>query len=101
MVSPMVEIGGRATLDAATLRSYVAAGASFLSGGGVTTSMRLSEFNLAPFSVTTGMPTVYGNLAAGLELVTLRGIEIKAEYGLRAASHYIDQSLAIRAAYRF
>jgi hypothetical protein len=63
--------------------------------------MRLSDFNLAPFSVTTGVPTVYGNLSAGLELVTLKGIEIKAEYGLRAASHYVDQSLAIRAAYRF
>lgn len=101
MISPMIEIGGRTTLADGTLRSYMALGASFLTGGDVTTSMRLSEFNLAPFSVMTGMPTVYGNLSTGLELVTLRGIEIKAEYGLRAASHYVDQSLAIRAAYRF
>ncbi|MGN6311228.1 MAG: hypothetical protein ACTHNN_16935 [Xanthobacteraceae bacterium] len=101
MISPMVEIGGRTALADGTLRSYIALGASFLSGGDVTTSMRLGEFNLAPFSVTTGMPTTYGNLSAGLELVTLKGIEIKAEYGLRAASHYVDQSLAIRAAYRF
>lgn len=101
MISPMVEIGGRTTLAEGTLRSYMAMGASFLSGGDVTTSMRLSEFNLTPFSVTTGAPTLYGNLSAGLELVTMKGIEVKAEYGLRAASHYVDQSLAIRAAYRF
>jgi hypothetical protein len=101
MVSPMVEFGGRTALADGTLRSYMAVGASFLSGGDVTTTMRLSDFNLVPFSVTTGVPTVYGNLSTGLELVTLKGIEIKAEYGLRAASHYVDQSLAIRAAYRF
>lgn len=101
MVSPMLEFGSRSNFEQATLRSYIGTGMSFLSGGDVTTSLSLKRFDLTPFSLKSGMPTVYGNLSAGLELVTLKGFEVKAEYGLRFAKDYSSQSLAIRGAYRF
>jgi hypothetical protein len=101
MVTPSLEIGGRTNLDDATLRSYVTLGASFLSGGAVTTQMKLDEFNLAPFAVTTGAPTTYGNFSAGLEWINRNGFELRGEYSLRAGDHYLDQSAMLRAAYRF
>ena len=101
MVTPSLEIGGRTNLDGATLRSYVTLGASFLSGGAVTTQIKLDEFNLAPFAVKTGAPTAYGNFSAGLEWINRNGFELRGEYGLRAGDHYIDQSAMLRAAYRF
>ncbi|ALM81978.1 autotransporter outer membrane beta-barrel domain-containing protein [Bordetella sp. N] len=102
MVSPMLELGGRKDLKGgATLRSYVAAGASFLSGGDVVTTMQLSNANAAPFSLRSGMPRTYGNLAAGLEYVTASKWELKTEVALRASGNYRDQALTLRAAYRF
>jgi outer membrane autotransporter protein len=101
MVTPSLEIGGRTNLDDATLRSYVTLGASFLSGGAVTTQMKLDEFNLAPFAVTTGAPTTYGNFSAGLEWINRNRFELRGEYSLRAGDHYLDQSAMLRAAYRF
>ncbi|WP_454672845.1 autotransporter outer membrane beta-barrel domain-containing protein [Achromobacter pestifer] len=102
MVSPMVELGGRKDLDnGSTLRSYVAGGMSFLNGGDVVTTMQLSGFNTTPFSLRSGMPKTYGNLSAGLEYVTPKGMELKTEYALRGNGQYRDQSLTLRAAYRF
>lgn len=102
MVSPMVEVGARTDLDnGATLRSYAAAGMSFLGGGDVVTTMQLSGFNTTPFSLKSGMPKTYGNLSAGLEYVTPKGMELKTEYALRGNGQYRDQSLTLRAAYRF
>jgi len=101
MVTPSLEIGGRTDLQEATLRSYVSLGASFLSGGAITTQMKLDEFNLAPFAVTTGAPTTYGNFSAGLEWINRNGFELRGEYSLRAGDHYLDQSAMLRAAYRF
>ncbi|WP_315134725.1 autotransporter outer membrane beta-barrel domain-containing protein [Achromobacter marplatensis] len=102
MISPMIEIGGRHDLDnGSTLRSYAAAGMSFLSGGDVVTTMQLSGFNTTPFSLKSGMPKTYGNLSAGLEYVTPKGMELKTEYALRGNGQYRDQSLTLRAAYRF
>lgn len=102
MVSPMIELGGRKDLaNGSTLRSYVAGGMSFLNGGDVVTTMQLSGFNAAPFSLKSGMPRTYGNLSAGLEMVTAKGMEFKTEYSLRGNGEYRDQSLTLRAAYRF
>jgi hypothetical protein len=47
------------------------------------------------------MPKTYGNLSAGLEYVTPKGMELKTEYALRGNGQYRDQSLTLRAAYRF
>jgi len=102
MVSPMIELGGRKDLaNGSTLRSYVAGGMSFLNGGDVVTTMQLSSFNATPFSLKSGMPRTYGNLTAGLEVVTPKGMELKTEYALRGNGQYRDQSLTLRAAYRF
>lgn len=102
MASPMVELGGRKDLaSGATLRSYVAGGMSFLSGGDVVTTMQLNGAGATPFTLRSGMPRTYGNLAAGLEYVTPKGVELKTEYALRGNGEYRDQSLTLRAAYRF
>ncbi|MCD0503153.1 autotransporter outer membrane beta-barrel domain-containing protein [Bordetella petrii] len=102
MLSPMIELGGRKDLgDGTTLRGYVAGGASFLRGGDVVTTMQLSGTGAAPFSLRSGMPRTYGNLAAGLEMITSKGLELKTEYALRANKEYRDQVLTLRAAYRF
>ncbi len=101
MASPMVEIGGRTKLDGMSLRSYIAIGASFLHGGDVKTSIKLDEFDIAPFTTTSGMPKTYGNLSAGLELITQQGLELKVEYGLRAAARYLEQTATLRAAMHF
>jgi len=102
MVSPMIEVGGRTDLrNGAVLRSYLAAGGSFLSGGDVVTTMRPVGFDIAPFSLKSGMPSSYGNVSAGLEYISPQGLELKMEYSLRAGPQYRDQTLAARAAYRF
>ncbi|WP_447921684.1 autotransporter outer membrane beta-barrel domain-containing protein [Achromobacter aegrifaciens] len=102
MVSPMMELGGRKDLaDGSTLRSYVAGGVSFLRGGDVVTTMQLDGLGAPPFTLRSGMPKTYGNLAAGLEYVTPKGVELKTEYALRGNGQYRDQSLTLRAAYRF
>ncbi|RSF03828.1 autotransporter outer membrane beta-barrel domain-containing protein [Achromobacter aegrifaciens] len=102
MASPMIELGGRKDLaNGATLRSYVAGGMSFLSGGDVVTTMQLNGPGATPFTLRSGMPRTYGNLSAGLEYVTPKGVELKTEYALRGNGEYRDQSLTLRAAYRF
>lgn len=102
MATPMIELGGRKDLaNGATLRSYVAGGMSFLSGGDVVTTMQLNGPGAVPFTLRSGMPKTYGNLSAGLEYVTRKGVEFKTEYGLRGNGQYRDQSLTLRAAYRF
>lgn len=102
MASPMVELGGRKDLaNGAILRSYVAGGMSFLSGGDVVTTMQLNGPSATPFTLRSGMPRTYGNLSAGLEYVTPKGVELKTEYALRGNGEYRDQSLTLRAAYRF
>lgn len=102
MASPMIELGGRKDLaDGSTLRSYVAGGMSFLGGGDVVTTMQLDIPGGTPFKLRSGMPRTYGNLAAGLEYVTPKGVELKTEYALRGNGQYRDQSLTLRAAYRF
>lgn len=104
MTTPSIEIGGRFDLANATLRAYAIAGVSFLSSGDWTTRLQfadLSANDVAPFEIRTGMPKVYGNLTAGLEFLAKDGVELKAEYGLRAADRYLDQSAMLRAAMRF
>jgi hypothetical protein len=74
---------------------------SFLSGGDVVTTMQLNGPGATPFTLRSGMPRTYGNLSAGLEYVTPKGVELKTEYALRGNGEYRDQSLTLRAAYRF
>lgn len=105
MATPGLEIGGRINVSKTmTLRPYVIGGVSFLGNGGWVARMQLADFaasGIAPFQITTGAPKVYGNLTAGLELATQSGFELRAEYSLRAAQRYIDQTASLRAALRF
>ncbi|MDT2020475.1 hypothetical protein [Methylocella sp. CPCC 101449] len=105
MATPGLEIGGRIDINKTmTLRPYLIGGVSFLGNGGWTARMQLADFalsSIAPFQITTGAPKVYGNLTAGLELATAGGFELRAEYILRGARNYIDQTASLRAALRF
>ncbi|MDF3837836.1 autotransporter domain-containing protein [Cupriavidus basilensis] len=104
MTTPSLEIGGRVDLGNMTIRPYATAGVSFLSNGGWTAQMQFASLagsGVAPFQIETGAPRTYGNLTVGLDLVTKKGFELKAEYGLRAANNYVDQSARLRAALRF
>lgn len=104
MTTPSIEIGGRFDLADATLRAYATAGVSFLSNGGWASDLQFADLSgngVAPFTIKSGMPRTYGNLTAGLEYHATSGFELKAEYGLRAAERYLDQSAMLRAAMRF
>lgn len=104
MTTPSFEIGGRVDLGNMTVRPYAAAGVSFLSNGGWTARTQftsLASSGVAPFQIETGAPRTYGNLIVGLELVTKKGFELKAEYGLRAAKNYVDQTARLRVAFHF
>lgn len=101
MATPSLEIGARHDLDGMTLRSYLSAGVSILPTSDWSSKLHLAGFEAAPFTLVTGLPKTYGNVSAGLELVTAKGFELRAEYTARAASRYLDQSATLRAAYRF
>jgi uncharacterized protein YhjY with autotransporter beta-barrel domain len=101
MATQSVEIGGRIDVNEMTLRPYLALGVSFLSNADARARISLTEFQVAPFSVTTNLPRTYGNVTAGLELLTKSGWELRAEYGLRGAADHLTQSATLRAAMRF
>jgi outer membrane autotransporter protein len=104
MLSPSIEVGGRYDLsNGTTVRPFASVGVSFLANGNWASKLRLSEMpgSLPAFTVSTDMPKVYGNLTAGVELLGSRRYELKAEYGLHAATHYVDQSATLRLAYHF
>ncbi|CAN7213824.1 autotransporter outer membrane beta-barrel domain-containing protein [Cupriavidus necator] len=101
MVTPGLEVGGRVELAGATLRPYLAVGASALLSGDATASVSLAEFSAAPFQITTRMPKWYGDATAGFELLTQGGWAVRAEYRLRGARDYVDQSGMLRVARYF
>lgn len=101
MATPSVEIGGRVDLDDATLRPYLAFGVSSVLSGDAKVSVSLAEFPMQPFQITSNMPKVYGDVTAGLELLKNSGWEFRAEYRLRAAKGYVDQSAMLRLARHF
>ncbi|MDM0085070.1 autotransporter outer membrane beta-barrel domain-containing protein [Variovorax sp. J31P179] len=101
MATPSIEIGGRIDLDAATLRPYLAFGVSSVMGGDHRASLSLAAFSMQPFQITTEMPKTYGDLTAGVELLNRSGWEFRAEYRVRVASGYVDQSGMLRLARHF
>ncbi|CAH1651551.1 conserved hypothetical protein [Hyphomicrobiales bacterium] len=104
-VSPALEIGSRFELAGLVARAYLNAGASFASGNGGQQKQRFAVLGagggIPSFETETGMPRVYGNARAGIDLVTTSGWELRAEYGLRAADGYREHNAELRAALRF
>ncbi|KUL94664.1 hypothetical protein DK26_17335 [Bosea sp. WAO] len=104
-LSPALEIGTRLEIAGMATRAYLNAGASFASQDGWQQRQRFSALGSGDgspsFKSETGMPRAYGNARAGIDLVTKSGWELRAEYGLRAASGYREQSAELRAAFRF
>jgi hypothetical protein len=105
MLTPALEIGSRFEIAGMATRAYLNAGASFASQDGWQQRQRFSAMGAGDgspsFKSETGMPRVYGNARAGIDLVTKSGWELKAEYSLRAANGYREQSAELRAAFRF
>jgi outer membrane autotransporter protein len=103
MITPGIEIGGRADVGGTTFRPYLIAGVSFLDSGNWASELRLAEMprSIAPFTVSTDMPTVYGNLTAGVEILSDKRYEVKAEYGLRGAGNYLSHNATLRLAMHF
>jgi uncharacterized protein YhjY with autotransporter beta-barrel domain len=103
MTTPSVEFGGRINLPNAVLRPYAIAGVSFLSSGDWVSRLRMDSMpdSVAPFMVSTNVPKTYGNFTAGLEMLNDNRFELKAEYGLRGARDYFEQSGTMRFAVHF
>ena len=101
MATPSLEVGGRIDLDAATLRPYLAFALSAVMKGDARASVSLAAFSMQPFQVTTEMPKTYGDMTAGLELLNRAGWEFRAEYRVRGARGYVDQSGMLRLARHF
>ncbi|QHE92594.1 autotransporter outer membrane beta-barrel domain-containing protein [Pandoraea fibrosis] len=101
LVSPTIEVGGRFDWHGVTVRPYLSLGASFTSKGNASVDAQLVQFPTAPFQITSSQPTVYGNLTAGVELLSAKGLELRAEYSLRRAEAQTVQSAALRLAKHF
>jgi uncharacterized protein with beta-barrel porin domain len=104
VLSPMVEVGGRAVLDERTvLRPYAALGVSFLPNN--TRYVDASFVGALPgdgtFRGFVKAPGVLGDLEVGAQLYFAGGFEVKAEYGVRAGGSYLSQSGSARVAYHF
>nr|WP_305790822.1 autotransporter outer membrane beta-barrel domain-containing protein [Pandoraea sp. PE-S2R-1] len=101
VLSPTVEVGGRFDYRGVTLRPYLSLGMSFASKGDVSTEVSLVQFPSAPFVISSSQPRAYGNFAVGVELLSGKGLEMRAEYSLRTAPSQTVQSAALRLAKHF
>ncbi|VVE74315.1 outer membrane autotransporter barrel domain-containing protein 8 [Pandoraea sputorum] len=101
ILSPSVEVGGRFDLRGATLRPYLSLGMSFASARRLSTDVSFVQFPGASFAVSASQPRAYGNFSAGIELLSDKGLEVRAEYSLRTAPSQTVQSAALRLAKHF
>ncbi|NYT67628.1 autotransporter outer membrane beta-barrel domain-containing protein [Pusillimonas noertemannii] len=102
MLTPAVEIGGRIETRHGTLRPYVSLGASWMSDNSWNVAARLQGDPLQErFDLVTRLPRVQGEAKAGLELISGKGFEIKADYELRFAKRYVNQTGILRMAVHF
>ncbi|VVE42529.1 outer membrane autotransporter barrel domain-containing protein 8 [Pandoraea horticolens] len=101
VLSPAIEVGARLDYRGVTVRPYLSAGMSFASKGDVSVEASLVQFPGAAFRITSSQPRVYGNFALGVELLSSKGLEVRAEYNLRTAASQTVQSAALRLAKHF
>ncbi|MGC7405730.1 autotransporter outer membrane beta-barrel domain-containing protein [Pandoraea pneumonica] len=101
VLSPAIEVGGRFDYRGVTLRPYLSLGMSFASRGDVSTEVSLVQLPSAPFVISSSQPRAYGNFAVGVELLSGKGLEMRAEYSLRTAPSQTVQSAALRLAKHF
>ena len=101
VLSPAVEVGARLDYRGVAVRPYLSAGMSFASKGDVSTEASLVQFPGAAFRITSSQPRAYGNFALGVELLSSKGLEVRAEYNLRTAPSQTVQSAALRLAKHF
>src|SRR5204862_35807 len=81
--------------DAGTIvRPYFALGAQLFSSSSWTVNAAFegAPAGVAPFAVSTRFPNALGRMAAGVEIQTLYGIDLKLEYANRFAGNYFRQS---------
>lgn len=101
ILTPAVEIGARFDYRGVTWRPYLSMGMSFASTRQLSTDVSFVQFPGAAFKVGASQPRAYGNVSAGIELLSGKGLEVRAEYSLRTAPSQTVQSAALRLAKHF
>ncbi|MCC2595869.1 autotransporter outer membrane beta-barrel domain-containing protein [Pusillimonas sp. MFBS29] len=89
-LSPMIEVGGRISLDnGAVMRPYVYGGVSLLSEDEYTVKARLQGAPAGTGSFETSVPTddVIGRIGAGLQISNAGGIDFRLQYDGEFSSH--------------
>ncbi|QRG07357.1 autotransporter outer membrane beta-barrel domain-containing protein [Xanthobacter dioxanivorans] len=103
-ISPQLEIGGRIDLTPEFwLRPYASAGASFFANDGMDIGVSLGATpGLVPdFFTRTTIPSVLGNVTAGLQLFSTTGYELRTEYKADFGNNYLAQEASVRFAVTF
>ncbi|WP_157792858.1 autotransporter outer membrane beta-barrel domain-containing protein [Bordetella genomosp. 8] len=103
-ISPMIEVGTR--VDAGRfgwLRPFVSVGGTFLNNSGSRSKVSFSEGegDGITFTSKSSLPDRMLNLGAGVQLYAKDKYELRMEYQAQLASHFTNQELSLRGAYRF
>ena len=89
-------------MKGATLRPYVSVGASWMSANTWEARVGMQGDPLGDrFQMASTLPRVTGSVKTGLELLSRKGVEVKAEYDLRFAKQYRSQTGILRMAVHF
>jgi uncharacterized protein with beta-barrel porin domain len=103
-LSPMVEIGGRLTLDdKTTLRPFVAVGVSILPNNkrSIDASFVGASAEDGTFRSFLDGPGATGDFDVGVQLYRAGGFEVKAEYTANIGGSFASQGASARLAYHF
>ncbi|WP_132031555.1 autotransporter outer membrane beta-barrel domain-containing protein [Aquabacter spiritensis] len=103
-VSPNVEFGGRVDLSSDLwLRPFATVGMTFFAKDSMPLDVTLAAAGdpIATFTTEVTIPQTLVNLAAGLQLFSTKGYEIKAEYKADIGDDYLNQELSARLAVPF
>ncbi|MCD0503154.1 autotransporter outer membrane beta-barrel domain-containing protein, partial [Bordetella petrii] len=97
--SPMVEIGGKATLpNGALMRPFAYAGVTFLNKDSwdATTRLQGAPAGTGTFNTTLPMDDVIGRLGAGLQVSTEAGVDFRLQYDAELASEAKSHSGSLK-----
>ncbi|MEP9375063.1 autotransporter outer membrane beta-barrel domain-containing protein [Aquabacter sp. CN5-332] len=103
-LSPNLEIGARLDLDPQTwLRPYASVGMTYFTTDSMAMNVQLTSLSAPPENFVTQivLPQTLLNLGAGLQLVSAKGYELRAEYKADIGNDYLAQELSARFAVPF
>lgn len=102
--APMLEAGGRFDLASGMqLRVFGALGGAFYSEDSVGADMRFvqGDPSVGTFHIDSDLPDQRAKAAAGLDLKTGEHLDLRLEYNGEFASHYQDNTAALKLSYAF